>query len=108
VDLWGFWADWVLLRPDVRFRHTTYDLTSPADGIRATGYLQAEEFAARYVFDPPSEVDMLPAFHARVVQVTPHGLSPTRRAHPRFYGSVLRLVRRVVRIASRAGYVALW
>jgi putative phosphoesterase len=55
-------ADWVLLAPDVQLRHTTYDLAGAAGRIRATSYPQAEEFAARYVLQPPSEADMLAAF----------------------------------------------
>jgi predicted phosphodiesterase len=55
-------ADWLLLGPDVQFRHTMYDLTGAAERIRATSYPQADEFAARYVLNPPSEADMLAAF----------------------------------------------
>lgn len=55
-------ADWLLLGPDVQFRHTTYDLAGAAHRIRATNYPQADEFAARYVLQPPSEADMLAAF----------------------------------------------
>jgi predicted phosphodiesterase len=52
-------ADWLLLGPDVQLRHTDYDLTKAADGIRATNYPQAEKFAERYILKPPSEQEML-------------------------------------------------
>jgi putative phosphoesterase len=52
-------ADWLLLGPEVQFRHTDYDLTKAADRIRATNYPQALDFAARYVLKPPSEQEML-------------------------------------------------
>jgi putative phosphoesterase len=55
-------ADWLLLGPDVQLRHTDYDFTSAAERIRATDYVQAEEYAARYVLHPPSEAEMLDAF----------------------------------------------
>jgi hypothetical protein len=61
-------ADWVLLGPDVQLRHTTYDLAGAVNRIRATSYPQAEEFAASYVLNPPSEAAMLDA-HSRVIQV---------------------------------------
>ncbi len=57
-------AFWLLLEPDVQLRHTEYDLTSAADQVRATTYPQAEEFAARYILDPPPEAEMLHAFTA--------------------------------------------
>jgi putative phosphoesterase len=55
-------ADWLLLGPDVQFRHTPYDLTNAAERIRGTKYPQAHEFAARNVLHPPSEREMLEAF----------------------------------------------
>jgi len=55
-------ADWLLVGPDVEFRHTNYDLARAADRIRATSYPQAEEFAANYVLTPPTEAAMLEAF----------------------------------------------
>jgi predicted phosphodiesterase len=55
-------ADWLLLGPEVEFRHTHYDLTKAAERIRATKYPQAEEFAARNILKPPSETEMLEAF----------------------------------------------
>jgi predicted phosphodiesterase len=55
-------ADWALIGRDVRLRHTSYDLQKAAVRIRETNYPQAEEFAARYVLQPPSEAEMLPVF----------------------------------------------
>jgi hypothetical protein len=52
-------ADWLLLGPDIRLRHTDYDLEAAAARIRRTRYPQAEEFAARNVLDPPGEALML-------------------------------------------------
>ena len=55
-------AFWLMLGPDVQLCHTPYDLTAAADRVRATKYPQADDFAARYILDPPSETDMLEAF----------------------------------------------
>jgi predicted phosphodiesterase len=55
-------ADWLLLSPDVELRHTSYDLASAADRIRATGYPQADDYARRSVLAPPSEEEMARAF----------------------------------------------
>jgi predicted phosphodiesterase len=52
-------ADWLLLGPEVQFRHTDYDFTEAADRIRATNYPRAQEFAERYILKPPSEKEML-------------------------------------------------
>ncbi len=55
-------ADWLLLGPDIQFRHTRYDFARAADRIRSTTYPQAEDFAARNVLQPPSEQEVLAAF----------------------------------------------
>jgi predicted phosphodiesterase len=55
-------ADWLLLGPGVELRHTAYDFARAADRIRATDYPQADDFAARYVLQPPSESQMLEVF----------------------------------------------
>lgn len=55
-------ADWLLLGPDVRPRHTDYDLNRAAGRITATSYPQAAEFAARHVLKPPSEGEILALF----------------------------------------------
>jgi hypothetical protein len=55
-------ADWLLLGPDVELRHTAYDLARAAERIRATTY--PEDFAARYVLNPPAAAQMLEVFTA--------------------------------------------
>lgn len=57
-------ADWLMLSDDagVELRHTDYDLPAAATRIRATNYIQAEEFAANNVLNPPSEEQMLELF----------------------------------------------
>jgi putative phosphoesterase len=55
-------ADWLLLGPDVEFRHTPYDLTNAAERIRDTNYPQALDFAAHNVLKPPTEREILEAF----------------------------------------------
>jgi diadenosine tetraphosphatase ApaH/serine/threonine PP2A family protein phosphatase len=55
-------ADWLLLGPGVDLRHTNYDLDAAAERIRGSGYPAAEEFAARYILNPPSAADMVALF----------------------------------------------
>ena len=55
-------AHWLLLGPDVQLQRTDYDLTRAAERIRATDYPQAADFAARYILQPPSELEMLHKF----------------------------------------------
>jgi predicted phosphodiesterase len=64
-------ADWLLLgaaatdRGDdepVQMQHTAYDLAKTAELIRATRYPWPEDFAARYVLNPPSAAAMLDVF----------------------------------------------
>lgn len=55
-------ADWLLFTPEAELRHTAYDLGTAAERIRSTDYPQAEEFASRYVLQPPSEAETLKAF----------------------------------------------
>ena len=55
-------AHWLLLGPDIQFRHTTYDLASAAEQIRNTDYPQADDFAARNILNPPTEQQMLEIF----------------------------------------------
>jgi putative phosphoesterase len=57
-------ADWLVLGPDVEPRHTGYDLADAAARVRATGYPEAEEFAARNVLRAPTEQETLAAFAA--------------------------------------------
>ncbi|MGQ0733157.1 MAG: metallophosphoesterase family protein [Acidobacteriota bacterium] len=55
-------AHWLLLGPDVELKCTDYDREAACARIRASGYPQAEEFATRYVLDPPSEREMQERF----------------------------------------------
>jgi predicted phosphodiesterase len=55
-------ADWLLLGPDVRLRHTTYDFEKAAVRIRATSYPQAGDFAENSILRPPTEAAMLEQF----------------------------------------------
>jgi predicted phosphodiesterase len=55
-------AHWLLLGPNIQFRHTTYDLAQTADIVRRTNYPQAEDFAARNILNPPTEQEMLEIF----------------------------------------------
>jgi diadenosine tetraphosphatase ApaH/serine/threonine PP2A family protein phosphatase len=55
-------AYWLLLGPGIQLRRTAYDLTKAAGRIRGTNYPQAQDFAARYILEPPSEGEMLRGF----------------------------------------------
>jgi putative phosphoesterase len=55
-------AYWLLLGPDVQFRHTRYDLGKAAERVRDTSYPQAQDFAARSILQPPPEKETLEAF----------------------------------------------
>jgi putative phosphoesterase len=55
-------AYWLLLGPDVQFRHTLYDLAKAAERIRTTNYPMAEDFAASNVLRPPTEEEALAVF----------------------------------------------
>ena len=55
-------ADWLVLGPGVDLRHTMYDLEAAAERIRRSGYPGAEEFAAKYVLNPPTAAEMLQTY----------------------------------------------
>jgi diadenosine tetraphosphatase ApaH/serine/threonine PP2A family protein phosphatase len=55
-------AHWLLLGPDIQFRHTAYDLANAAERVRATDYPQAEDFVSRSILNPPTEQEMLEIF----------------------------------------------
>jgi diadenosine tetraphosphatase ApaH/serine/threonine PP2A family protein phosphatase len=63
-------AHWLLLGPDVRLRHTPYDLKQATDRVRATNYPQAAEFATRNILQPPSEPETLAAFNRVELEAT--------------------------------------
>jgi predicted phosphodiesterase len=52
-------AFWLLLGPNVELRRTPYDLAAAAERMRGTAYPQVEEWAVRYLLQPPSEQEML-------------------------------------------------
>ena len=58
-------ADWLVLGPGVEPLHTSYDLERAAERVRASGYPGAEEFAAKYILDPPSAEQMLQLYSRR-------------------------------------------
>jgi len=55
-------ADWLLLGPDVQLQHTPYDLQKAAERIRGTMFPWPEDFATRYILQPPSAAEMLDLF----------------------------------------------
>jgi predicted phosphodiesterase len=55
-------ADWLLLGPGVELRKTRYDTVATAEQFRRTAYPMVEEFAVRYLLQPPSEEEMLTAW----------------------------------------------
>jgi hypothetical protein len=55
-------ADWLILGPDVELRHTNYDLEAAADRIRTCDYPGADEFATKYVLNPPTMEEILKAY----------------------------------------------
>jgi putative phosphoesterase len=63
-------ADWLLLGPDMQFRHTPYDLANAAERIRNTNYPQAGDFAARNILKPPTEQEMLEIFSRVEISAT--------------------------------------
>jgi putative phosphoesterase len=54
-------ANWLVLGPDVQFRHTAYDLADAARRVRQSDYPEAEEFAGRDILNPRAEAEMLEA-----------------------------------------------
>jgi hypothetical protein len=52
----------MILGPGIHFQHTNYDVQRAADRVRKSGYPGAEEFAAKYILQPPSEGDMLKVY----------------------------------------------
>ncbi len=62
-------ADWMILGPAVEFRHTHYDLQHAARIVRASGYPDAEAFAAKYILQPPSAEDMLKVYEPNRLRI---------------------------------------
>ena len=61
-------AYWLLLGPDVQFRHTSYDLMAAAEQIRNTKFPQADDFVTNSVVQPPPEAEMLDLFSTAEVK----------------------------------------
>ena len=57
-------AYWLLIDRELVLRRTDYDLEEEAARVRATGYPQAESFAAQSILRPPAEEAMLAMFTA--------------------------------------------
>ncbi len=55
-------ADWLLLGPEVQFRHTDYDLEGGADRVRQTSYPRADDFVEKYVLSVLPEEQVLEGF----------------------------------------------
>jgi hypothetical protein len=55
-------AHWLVLGADVQLRRTLYDPERAAGAIRALDYPNVEDFIARFLFNPPSEEEMLELF----------------------------------------------
>jgi putative phosphoesterase len=56
-------ADWLLLGDEgLQFRHTAYDLTAAAARVRASPMPWPEDFATRYILQPPTAAEMLDVF----------------------------------------------
>lgn len=55
-------ADWLVVGPGVDLRHTMYDLDAAVERILRSGYPGAEEFATKYVLNPPPAADMLKVY----------------------------------------------
>jgi predicted phosphodiesterase len=57
-------AGWALLGPDVALRRTMYDAAAAARIIEASGYADAQQWAADYVLNHYSDTEALEAFTA--------------------------------------------
>ncbi len=55
-------AYWLLARPEVVLRRTSYDLARAAEQIRVSGYPQAQDFADNNVLKPPAQAEAIELF----------------------------------------------
>ncbi len=62
-------ADWLLLGPDIQFRHTNYDLHAAAECVRATKYPEPEDFVTS-MLTPKSALEMRALFERAVARTT--------------------------------------
>ena len=67
-------AYYLLLGPGAAPRRVEYDLHGAAEAVRATSYPQAQEFADKYILDPPSTEAMTAMFEKLAI-----GSAPTSR-----------------------------
>jgi predicted phosphodiesterase len=58
-------ADWLLLGPNVEFRHKDYDTDAAAEQILRSGYPAAEAFVANNLRRQPAVTDMLKLYRSR-------------------------------------------
>jgi hypothetical protein len=82
-------ANWLLIADTIEARHTQYDLESAAARVRATGYPEAEEFAARNILNPPSEEDMARAFAVVSFGDNRAPFFQHKRLHPTAAGAIM-------------------
>lgn len=68
-------ADWLLLGPTVDQQHTIYDLYAAAKQVRASGYIDAEAFAAQ-IFEPLPAAQMREAFRGAELRYGPAQPTP--------------------------------
>ncbi len=61
-------AYWLLLADGLHLRRTDYDVESAAARLRRSGFPHVEEWAVRYVLDPPTEAESLQMFAAAELQ----------------------------------------
>jgi putative phosphoesterase len=59
-------ADWLMMGPEIDLRHTPYDLERAAERVRSSGY--PEDFAERYILNPPAAAAMVDALTAFSLQ----------------------------------------
>jgi len=63
-------AFWLLLGPEVEFRHSDYDLKLAVEQIRATGYTEAED-TAESLLDPPNPIWVAELFEQQATDDPP-------------------------------------
>ena len=58
-------AYWLELGPEIVLRRTPYDLEQAAAAVRASGYPQAEDFAANNILRPAKAAEVTELFERR-------------------------------------------
>jgi len=72
-------ADWLLIDRTPQLRHTPYDREKAAARFRATSYPRAEEFADKYVLNPPPAAQMLEVYSRAELKSTARFATETQR-----------------------------